>query len=220
MMQTQKFMEMVSDLIKRIKSIPRKWNGIEAILEMKEAGYPHWRQMEWIGFYFQYLCESRLSGLMKIPGPRYGRVTFDGFYEIPWDFKTHVQSSSSQVIVNDLKAIRYGMRDYGSVGLILASGKATFDDEQRTFYHWHERLKGGPSPYVKQRKARGARSRRRKVEFLLEEILFLLITPDTLERHGEFQKGFRNSNGNPRRLKFKIYLKNLDGEILYRMRFK
>ena len=219
-MQIQRFMKMVSDLTELLKSIPTRWDGKKAILEMKETGYPHWRQMEWIGFYFQCLCERYLRDVMRIPGPQYGRVAFDGIYEIPWDFKAHVQSSSLQVIVNDLEAIQYGIREYGAVGLILASGEATFDDEQRTFYHWHERLKEGPSRYVKQRIARGARSRRRKVEFSLQEILFLLITADTIKRHGEFQRGFRNSNGNPRRPKLKIDLRHLDGEILSRMRFK
>ena len=33
-----------------LKNIPTMWDGKKAILEMKENEYPHWKQMEWIGF--------------------------------------------------------------------------------------------------------------------------------------------------------------------------
>lgn len=54
-----------------LKNIPKLWDGRESILEMKEVGYPHWRQMEWMGFYFQFLCGKLLSNIMNIPGPKY-----------------------------------------------------------------------------------------------------------------------------------------------------
>ena len=70
-------------------NIPKLWDGKKVISEMKSAGYPHWKQMEWIGFYFQYLCEKHLPSVMQIPGPRYGNVSFDGMKDTPWDFKAH-----------------------------------------------------------------------------------------------------------------------------------
>jgi len=72
------------------KTCPKLWDGRRSILEMKKSGFPHWRQMEWIGFYFQFLCWKYLSGIMEIPGPKYNNVEFDAFRRIPWDFKTHV----------------------------------------------------------------------------------------------------------------------------------
>ncbi len=85
--------------------IPKKWDGRGSILEMKKSSFAHWKQMEWIGFYFQFLCQKYLSGIVKMPGPKYNNVEFDGFKNIPWDFKAHaINTSSHQVIVNDSKA--------------------------------------------------------------------------------------------------------------------
>ena len=115
-------------------NIPKVWDGRISILEMKETDYPQWKQMEWIGFYFQYLCEKHLNHYMEIPGKKYGNVNFDAFKDVPWDFKAHAMNTSThQLIVNDSEAIANGIKDYGSVGLILALGKVVYNDEDRTF---------------------------------------------------------------------------------------
>ncbi len=176
--------------------------------------------MEWIGFYFQFLCNKYLSRSMAIPGPRYGNAAFDGFKEIPWDFKAHAMNTSShQIIVNDSEATANAVRDYGSVGLILAIGKVLYNDEDRTFQKWHEKLKGGKSKYELERIERGAWSRLRKVSFNLKQISFIRITDETLVKCGSFQTDFRNSNGNPRRAKVLIDLEKLDDELAHFIEF-
>ncbi|GHT40795.1 hypothetical protein FACS189443_1650 [Planctomycetales bacterium] len=143
-----------------LQTVPVQWNGKDVILEMKESDYPHWRQMEWIGFYFQFLCEWHLKEIFQFQTPRYDKVSFDGFYEIPFDFKAHaINTSSHQVIVNDSQAISQGIREYGSVGLILALGEVVYNDTNWTFQQWHEELKGGLSKYTQERIKRGAWSR-------------------------------------------------------------
>lgn len=77
------FMELSKEIGNILLPIPRVWEGEKAVLEMKKEGFRHWRQMEWIGWYFQFQCEQLLSGVFEIPGPRYGNVGFDGFREIP-----------------------------------------------------------------------------------------------------------------------------------------
>lgn len=208
-------------IAKHLSRIPILWNGKSVIMEMKEAEFPHWRQMEWIGFYFQYLCAKQLSGIMQIPGPMYGRVEFDGFLDIPWDFKAHAMNTSShQIIVNDSEAISEGIKQYGCVGLILAMGKVEYNDENRTFQQWHSILKGGISDYEKERIKRGAWSRLRKVSFELQQISFIQLTDDTLIKSGSFQSDFRNSNGRPRRSKVLLDLEKLDEEIVHFVEFK
>lgn len=203
-----------------LKNIPRDWDGRKSILEMKNYNYPHWRQMEWIGFYFQFLCERYLSGVMKIPGLKYGRVEFDAFKDIPWDFKSHaINSGSHKIIVNDSEATANGIEDYGAVGLILALGKVLYNDENRIFQKWHEELKGGKSQYVKDRIERGAWSRLRKVSFNLQQISFIKITDNTLIKCGSFQKGFRNAGGQPRRSKVLLDLKKINEELIYFIQF-
>jgi len=214
------FLKISKRISKNLKNIPKFWDGRQSILEMRESGYPHWKQMEWIGFYFQFLCERYLSGIMKIPGPKFGKVEFDGFYFIPWDFKAHaINTSSHQIIVNDSEAIANGIKTYNSVGLILALGKVLYNDEDRTFQKWHEELKGGKSKYELERIKRGAWSRLRKVSFDLQQISFIKITDETLVKCGSFQEDFRNSNGSPRKAKVLLDLEQIDEELVYFIEF-
>ncbi|MBU2495897.1 MAG: hypothetical protein KJ935_05325 [Candidatus Omnitrophica bacterium] len=176
--------------------------------------------MEWIGFYFQFLCETHLPKIVKIPGPRYDKVQFDGLKNIPWDFKAHaINTSNHQVIVNDSKAIANGIRDYGAIGLILALGEVLYNDEDRTFQKWHGRLKGGKSKYEKERIRRGAWSRLRKVSFDLQQISFIKIDDSTLVKCGSFQRDFRNADGRPRREKVLLDLEKIDEELVYFVKF-
>lgn len=103
--------KIIDKLAELLAEMPAEWEGRQAILEMKNAGYPHWKQMEWIGFYFQFLCDTKLSSIMEIPGPKFGRVEFDGFSGIPWDFKAHPTKNAKgqegkSVIINDRLARR------------------------------------------------------------------------------------------------------------------
>ena len=125
--------KLLEKLEKLLSKFPTVWDGREAILEMKNKNYAHWKQMEWIGFYFQFLCDTKLPPLIKIPGPKFGRVEFDGFSEIPWDFKAHPSKNtkgknSDNVIVNDRLAIEAAIEKFGAAGLVLAIGDAEYND--------------------------------------------------------------------------------------------
>ncbi|HOL61903.1 MAG TPA: hypothetical protein PK103_00905 [Elusimicrobiales bacterium] len=219
-MKKENFFSLAKEISVRLKEIPVHWDGRKSILEMKESGFNQWKQMEWIGFYFQFLCEKILKNIMKIPGPKYGNVKFDGFKEIPWDFKAHaINTSSHQIIVNDSEATANAIKDYGSVGLILAMGEVKYNDDKRTFQKWHEALKGGKSKYELERIKRGAWSRLRKVEFNLKQISFIKIDDAVLVKCGSFQRDFRNSNGRPRREKVLLDLEKLNEEIIYFLDF-
>lgn len=214
------FLKIAKQFGEKLRNIPKMWDGRKSILEMKNADYPHWKQMEWIGFYFQFLCEKYLSGVIEIPGPKYGNVRFDGFKNVPWDFKAHAMNTSShQIIVNDSEATANGIKDYGAVGLILALGKVLYNDEDRTFQKWHEALKGGLSDYSIERIKRGAWSRLRKVSFELKQISFIRITDDTLVKCGSFQMDFRNADGSARREKVLLDLEKIDEELVYAIEF-
>ena len=198
--------KLIEQLEKVLSQMPTKWDGRKAILEMRDTGYPHWKQMEWIGFYFQFLCDTKLPPIMKIPGPKYGRVEFDGFAEIPWDFKAHPLKNvngqdNKNVIVNDNIAIAAAIKQFGGAGLILVSGDAEYNDENRHFQLWHQKLKGGLSKYEEERILRKAPSRLRKTSFVLHDISLYLLDAKTVNGLGSFQEGFRNSDGSPRNAK-------------------
>jgi len=203
----------------RLKGIPVKWDGKESILEMRDAENRQWKQMEWIGFYFQFLCEKHFADLFQFQIPRYGNASFDGFYNVPFDFKAHAMNTTNHKIpVNDREAIECGIRDYDSVGLIVAGGNVVYD-EDGTFHRWHDALKGEESKYVLENKKRGAWSRRRKCSMTLKQILIIEITGKTLANCRPFQTGFRNSDGSPRREKVLIDLNKLDEEIMHRIEY-
>ncbi len=204
------FLTNAHEIGEKLKGIPKTWGGKTAILEMRGNNFPHWKQMEWIGFYFQFLCEKHLAPIMEIPGPKYGNVPFDGFRCIPWDFKAHAMNTSShQIIVNDKEAIANGITEYGGVGLILALGEVEYNDEKRTFQKWHGKIKGGKSKYEVERIKRGAWSRLRKTSFDLRQISFIKITSQTLTNGGSFQQNFRNADGTPRNEKVLLDLEKV-----------
>lgn len=206
--------KLITKLGKFLKELPPFWDGRRAIAEMRDVGYPHWKQMEWVGFYFQFLCDTKLPPIMRIPGPRYGRVEFDGFSEIPWDFKAHPNKNAKgqdnkSVIVNDKVAIAEAIKQFGGAGLLLAVGDAEYNDEDRSFQIWHQELKGGLSDYEKQRILRKAPSRLRKTSFRLNEIKLVLLDEKTARLLGSFQEGFRNSDGSSRNPKFLLDLETV-----------
>lgn len=206
--------KLLEQLGKLLKDMPVAWDGRKAIIEMRKANYPHWKQMEWIGFYFQFLCDTKLPPLIKVPGPKYGRVEFDGFSKIPWDFKVHPNKNANgqknkNVIVNDRLAITNATKQFGGAGVILAIGNAKYNDENRNFQIWHQKLKGGLSGYEKQRILRKAPSRLRKTSFRLTEIDLILLDNKTIRGLGSFQEGFRNSDGSSRNAKVLLDLDNI-----------
>ena len=208
--------DMYSEITQRLQTIPIVWDGREAILEMRNGNYAHWRQMEWIGWYFQFLCEKYFEGLFQFQIPKYDKVAFDGFYKIPFDFKAHaINTSSHRIIINDSEAISNGIREYGSIGVILAMGEVKYNDADRTFQQWHEELKGGISKYTSARIQRGAWSRLRKQSFVLSQISIIELTDKTLVKCGSFQENFRNSDGRPRRKKVLLNLEKLDEELVH-----
>ena len=181
-------------------SIPRTWDGRKSITEMRDAKSRQWRQMEWMGFYFEFLCERKFAGLLTMPGKSYGPTKFDGFNSICWDFKAHTRNATKdEVITNDTSAVKATIEDHGHYGLVLAVGSVEYDDDAQTFKQWHDELKGRPSAYVQKNRARGVKSRRRKTGFVLEKIHFICLDTDALSKcEKSFQKGMRNSNGKPR----------------------
>ncbi len=211
----------IGPLLSALKGIPTVWDGKKSILEMKEANF-RWKDLEWIGFYFEFICYKTLSDMMKFHTVKYGSVSFDGFFTVPLDFKTHViNSESHQIITNDTQATISAISEYGCVIDVIALGEAEYNDVNRTFQKWHEKLKGGKSEYERERIRRGALSRLRKTKFTLNEIMIVRMTKETLQKSGSFQTGFRNADGSPRNSKVLLNLEKLSpSEIIGIIKFR
>lgn len=205
-----------------LQKIPIKWEGKKSITELKEAGDRNWRQMEWWAFYFEHLCRSRLRNNFIIPGDRFGRVStasFDLKRTINWDLKAKaIKSDDHRSILNDKKAIDDSIDKYGAHGFIIALCDVEYNDDDRTFQRWHEELKGGKSKYEIEREQRTSVSRYRKTQAILQEVLFLVVTPANKHKLHEYRQG-RNSNGRPRPPKYMLDYDQVDRFLLCRMSF-
>ncbi|MCY3907898.1 MAG: hypothetical protein OXF63_11685 [Anaerolineaceae bacterium] len=208
----------ISPLLEKLQDIPFEWDGRKAILELKEAN-SRWRDMEWIGFYFEYLCSCHLQPPLSFPGPKYENTKFDGYWRIPWDFKAHTSlnpkgKAQHSVIINDQNAVLRAIEEHKAVGLIVAIGQARFNDLDRSFQRWHSQLKGGQSQYELERIERQANSRVRKVSMRIERFCVYEIDDSTVSLLKIHPQG-RNSNGRPRPPKFRFDLRDLEplGEV-------
>lgn len=194
------------------------WDGKESVLELKAANY-NWRQMEWWGFYFELLCQKSLQGEFEIPGEKItlirpdGRrttVKFDAKRSINWDLKsTAIKLENHKAILNDQAAMDASIQKYGNHGLIIALCEVEYDDADRTFQKWHEKLKGGKSKYEREREQRTTVSRHRKTRVTLTEVLFLVINPQNVSLLDIYHQG-RNSDGTSRPTKYMLDLKTAD----------
>lgn len=186
------------------------WKLKHAVSEMKESGWPHWRQSEWPGFYFEYR-ESALGQNEFVRGPRYGNVVFDLQSELIWDLKVHV-GDGGRVPLNDQEAVRECLKENGFLGWMILTGAATYaSDRERD---WHTNFKGGLTAYSISNRAAGKPKRRIKGTFTPNKVIaFGVAGLDALDRALAegwlvgFQEGMANSNGKPRRAK---YMANLN----------
>ena len=72
------------------QTIPKKVRGQDAIMEMKNSGSCNWRQMEWIGFWFEHFVENQIvPKLGGARGPSFGSTEFDLKINFVWDLKAH-----------------------------------------------------------------------------------------------------------------------------------
>ena len=179
-------------------SMPKVWKGRESILEMKDAGFKQWRQIEWLEFYFKFLCQKHFDSIINISSKKHGNIKFDAFCKIPWDFRvdsTDVETYS--IIANDVEVIADAISNYGYYGIILAVGDMEFDDKETSFKKWHDGLRGEISKYETHRINKGIMSRTRKTAFTLKAINFVCFNSETLHQCcGLFQDSFGETDSN------------------------
>ena len=201
-------------------SIPTQITGKIAIEIMRAEGSTNWRQMEWIGFWFEHVVENQVipkTGGSR--GPKFGRTEFDFQRNHVWDLKVHLDGSDL-LILNDQEAVNACLADHSGLGYLIVEGTAEFDTNGE-FKSWHDLMKGGSSAYEKERILRGATSRRRKTSFKPNRVLAIWI-PSAADASKAvkdgwlkgFQEGMRNSNGNMRRSKFQIRLEKVPQQYI------
>lgn len=211
------------------EALPSCISGREAILRLRDDNSRHWKQMEWIGFWFEHFGRAALvSKLGGGYGPSYGKTEFDYKGNCVWDLKAHPVRKkdgkpASEIILNDEEAIRCVLEEYGMVGFIIAHGEAEFDQDGE-FKSWHDQLKGKMSTYERERIKRSAPSRVRKRAFRIETLETIRLTSEALFRGlqdgwiGKFQEGMRNSNGRARRPKLTLRIDEVPVSVRTRVK--
>lgn len=197
-------------ILESLRKMPVNWDGKQSIMELKKIDF-QWKQMEWIGFYFESLCRTYLANTDFImPGKKYGNVEFDSFRNINWDMKSSaIKSHSHRIILNDKIAIDESLENYGCHSVILALLDVVYNDDDRSFQKWHSELKGGLSDYEKDRIAQNVTSRYRKTNAEVKQILLLVISRDNQEYLDTHKQG-KNSDGSPRNPKYMLNIETCE----------
>ena len=187
-----------------ISVTPSYWGGRECVTALKTAGF-QWRQMEWIGFYFEHLCFTSLNQYFGRQKRVFFNTKFDGASAFPWDLKAHCLTdingrAQSRVILNDKNAIDSCVGEYGALGLAILTGSADFDLDG-SFVDWHEKLKGKKSAYQLSNPDR--KSRARKAGFHVRSLDIYILDGHSVNALEPYSQG-KNSNGRPRPLKYML----------------
>lgn len=191
-----------------VDELPRFWDGKTAILEMKSAGFNQWKQMEWPGFYLEFLSRQILPRIFGKQSDLFGNTRFDGFLGVPWDLKCKGLTDpggnqTTTMYLNDERATIDAIDRFGMTLLVVVFGEYTFDDENQTFYSWHESIKGPKSNY--QLADPNRKSRRRKVGFSPNGLNLYVFTHEHIRNQAngfELRSQGKNSNGKPRPYKY------------------
>jgi hypothetical protein len=203
-----KFLLDIEIIKKKLKGIPKYWDGKKSILELKQEDY-HWKQMEWWAFYFELKCLQLLKKEFEIPGETIGNVKFDLKGKINWDIKASaIKTDNHKIILNDIVAMQKSVLINKFHGEIIGLCDVEYNDINRTFQKWHTELKGGKSKYEIERESRTSISRYRKTSAELKEVILVIFSKYDFEKLYIMKQG-RNSNGKPRKEKYMLDLEDI-----------
>jgi hypothetical protein len=195
--------------------IESHWDGKACVSEMHSAGEANWAQMEWAGFYFEFVGVTRCIARLGGGRVRYGRTDFDYALGGVWDFKVHGASSTS-LILNDVEAVDLVLADDRSMGFVVLSVDVEKDDDGE-FQDWHDRLKRahGKDPKPPKVTPKGHRGRKTSVAPTALDI-FAFATPSAVESAiadgvvGFYKQG-RQASGALRKPKYELSLRAANG---------
>ena len=146
--------------------------------------YLHWRQMEWVEAYFNFLCEKKLSNLLHFPEPAYSQMHFPALMEIPWIFKSYIQNTGNRkIILSDASLVVQALTSYHEIGVIIASGLIRYPEKEIE----EKKKEGNHFGKSKEKIKTVIKELRQHSEFILKEIHFIPVSYDFLETCETFQ---------------------------------
>jgi hypothetical protein len=207
------FEDELNAIAKTVKAItPLEMDGKQCVQEMRDAGDPNWKQVQWQGFYFEMKAAEALTVDLGGGRQKLFNTSFDYVRNFIWDLKAHSSeneagASSSGCILNDSRATEQAVDETG-LGFIILSGKPTYD---RDFTRWHKQFRGG---------GEGEPGRTLKSHFSAESLDIFFVPDASRLESARANKELtvnpqgKNSNGKPRPPKYAIDLKRAVGSDL------
>ena len=146
--------------------------------------YQHWRQMEWIESYFNYLCEKKLFGILQMPGPVYQKFSFSGFLEIPWIFRAYIENTGNKkIILADADLITCGLNDFEKIGIILATGIVEYPKKEISVNNINNYKEQNQYELIMKKEMR------QHSVFQLKHIYFIPLSSELIQKCKTFQPG-------------------------------
>lgn len=173
---------------KNRKAEQKESNVSSSDFDIAYKNYQHWRQMEWVDSYFNYLCEKKLSGFVKIPGPTFQNFSFNAFLEIPWIFKSYIENTGNEkIVLADADLITQGLIKFEKIGIILASGAVEYSRKEIPGKKINNRIKSSQDELIMEKEIR------QHSIFQLNNIYFIPLPAEAIQKCETFQPGgFKN----------------------------
>jgi hypothetical protein len=182
------FKESIAGKTKNGKAEQKESNIYSRDFDIAYKNYQHWRQMEWVESYFNYLCEKKLSGFMKIPGPSFHKFSFNALLEIPWIFKSYIENTGNKkIILADTDLITQGIIKFKKIGFILASGAVEYTRKEITGNKINGKVENNQDELIMEKEIR------QHSVFRLKHIQFIPFSFEQIQKCETFQPGgFKN----------------------------
>jgi len=195
--------------------------GIEALLEMKEAGFPACAEVEWGGYYLKFLlqklCGNELSGVAEPLDLSHKRHFVKGKYV--WDAHLSAEDKD-EVPLGAVDEYTEIINANGGIGVLVADAVVQ-KDETGEFKQFQDDLKGGASEYDLKAEMEGKPTQPRKEAFMIRKVYAYFFTRADLEdglkkgwTKNSFQRTMKNSDDRPRGGKYSIKVDSVPKKYL------
>jgi len=198
------------------KNTTKKTTPNDVLEEFNHAlnNYLHWRQMEWVEAYFNYLCERMLSDLIDITETVVFQNNFTAIMKIPFIFKAYIKNTGNQkIILSDATLITQMLANVPEIGVIIANGTIDYPLPKKEEKRLNHSVKN-----EKEKIENLEKELRQHSEFKLEKIHFIPISPDFFETCETFQPKDSKVEGHLRE-KIVIEIPKINDKAIYSIHF-
>ena len=176
--------------------------------------YLHWRQMEWVEAYFNYLSERMLSDLIDMTETVVFQNNFTAIMKIPFIFKAYIKNTGNQkIILSDATLMTQMLANVPEIGVIIANGTIDYPLPKKEEKRLNHSIKN-----EKEKIENFEKELRQHSEFKLEKIHFIPISPDFFETCETFQPKDSKVEGHLRE-KIVIEISKINDKAIYSIDF-